>query len=194
MAQAPEKTAPDDLVVTAEIVGYSRELGYKDNVRGVEVDVPPYLCLYAKMTVRNTTNHVRNVIMYNCEWSASWVATGPHGLFNATYIPSCGKNFVAPVPIPAGDALVFNCPLYVNGHIIKNGEPITTEYFKLGFVDYSSTDDASRSTDKELRDRVKIARVVYWSNALTTTVDPRVLKELTGEGRYFSYHYKSGRE
>ena len=30
VAQAPERAAPDDLVVTAEIVGYGREPGYTD--------------------------------------------------------------------------------------------------------------------------------------------------------------------
>ncbi len=55
VAQAPEKAAPDDLVVTAEIVGYAFVAIMGPKGKSVQ-NSKPILSLSAKMMVRNNTN------------------------------------------------------------------------------------------------------------------------------------------
>ncbi len=174
--------APDDLVVTAEIVGYS-----KWAYAGKKYDM-----LHAKMVVRNTTNHPREISMMSCDWPESWVASGARGFFEPTYQPSCDKNTPAIVTIPAGEAVVFKCPLFGINAYAGNPEDLNGVIsFKLGFIDLTSQDvwDGFYGIPQKERIQAKIqkARAVYWSNVITNKIDINAVEKLLGDDRYLSY-------
>ena len=182
VAQAPEKAAPDDLVVTAEIVGYSKWT-YAGKT---------YNRLHAKMVVRNTTNHPREINMMSCDWPESWVASGTKALFEPTYQLSCDKNIPITVTIPAGEAAVFKCPLYgVNAYTEKPESPNSQISIKLGFIDLTlqAVWDGFYGIPQKERIRAKIqkARAVYWSNMITNKINMNTIEEITGDNRYLNY-------
>lgn len=194
-AAVPESS---DLVVTAEIMGYAPDaLPYLKEEH-------PRIVLYAKMTVRNTTNHVRDISMMNCDWPSSWIAKGSDGLFNPTVQPSCNKNAPTVVSIPVGEAVVFECPLLLmNGHIAKVKEQNSVYCFKLGFIEFASgfenfsytrmlefkDDGHSVSKLKKRRARKKETPPrIYWSNLISSEINMLTVKEITDDSRYFAYH------
>lgn len=186
--------APNDLVVTAKIVGY----GY-DFVWGEKGPGP--ITLYAEMTVRNSTDHIRDIYIMSCSWPESWLASWPHGLFNPTFQPICDKNSRTRISIPVGEAVIFNCPLYMWSKLsTKNGSAGEVLIFRMGFVDLKPTnllnfkDDGrdARASIKQKKSaklkKEKIAPDVYWSHFITNEINPDTAKKITGDGRYFSYH------
>ena len=207
VAQAPEKAAPDDLVVTAEIVGYSKMVIYPSDFvnpfsrsklrRYLKQPSKKYAyVLHAKMVVRNTTNHSREISMKGCDWPESWVANSSSGFFQPTSQPGCDKNSPISVEIPAGQAIVFICPLELPlplGEVnATTGKPENLDYFlkyltsvKFGFIDLTlkSVTDGFNGMPHEERILAKMrkARAVYWTNLFADTVKADTLKELTGE-------------
>lgn len=182
VAQAPEEAAPNDLVVSAEIVGYSK-WAYAGKT---------YNMLHAKMVVRNSTNHPREINMMSCDWPESWVASGARGFFEPTYQLSCDKNTPTVVTIPAGEAVVFKCPLYGINAYSENPESFNGLLsIKFGFIDLRLQDvwDGFHGIPQKERMQAKIqkARAVYWSNAITNKINMTTVQEITGDGRYLSY-------
>ena len=181
VAQAPEKPAPVDLVVTAEIVGYQRQTLW-------EKKDPREVTLFAKMTVRNIADHSRTIFMMNCDWPNSWIGNGSNGLSHVTFQPGCDKNAPHSFMIPANEAVVFNCPLYlVRGYLIKSGEHNETMCFRFGFVDLDSWDSVSNYNRAEIPEKIRRARGIYWSNILTNELDPIAAKEVTSPSN-LTYH------
>lgn len=208
VAQALQKAAADDLVVTAEIVGYSKFIIYPSDFsnpvsrrklrRYLKQPSKEYAYrLNAKMVVRNTTVHPREINMMDCDWPRSWVASGTDGFFEPTWQPGCDKNSPISIEIPAGEAIIFMCPLELPlplGRInATTGNPDNLDYYlnylpslKLGFMDLSLesvTNGFYGMTHEEDRILAKMrkARAVYWANLFTNTVKADTLKELTGE-------------
>ena len=97
VAQAPEKAAPKDLVVTAEIVGHTYEPAEK-------LDGKPTLVLSARMTVRKTTNHKREITVMFCDWDWAWTSKGAYRICGPNY---CDANFPEPIIIPPGQSVEF---------------------------------------------------------------------------------------
>ena len=180
MAQAPEKAAPDDLVVMAEIVGYSKSV-YKGKER--------YM-LYAKMVIRNTTDHVHDIHMMSCDWFSSWVVRRAQGGLESICITGCDTNHPTTVAIPVGEAVIFNSPLFwLNGIVSNENESSKAVSFSIGFADLMSREDvwdfATRNNDEV--EMVKHAQAVYWSYNLTTEIDLATLKEI--DGKQFGGYY-----
>ena len=187
VAQAPEKAALDDLVVTAEIVGYSHEPGYKDNFKGVEFDVPSSIHLYAKMTIRNTTGHPREINMLKCGWYGSWITQFTQGGFVPMSIAGCDSNYPIAVTIPVGEAIVFNCPLLWIHACVKNKiEAGAAVSFNLGFADLSFDDVGHFDSIDDIKQVIKHARGIYWSNTLNSEIDLAAMKEVAQP--YPTYH------
>ena len=199
VAQVPEKAAPDDLVVTAEIVGYA------PNALPHLREAQQRIILYAKMTIRNTSDHVRDIFMMSCDWPSSWIAKGSKGLFTPTLQPSCDKNAPTVVSIPVGEAAVFECPLLLmNGRNANVQERDSTYSFQLGFVEFApgfqdfgytrtmlEFEDDGRSAKKLKNRRARNKEMppkVYWSNFISSKINQLTAKEITGDRRYFSYY------
>ncbi|GAB3737743.1 hypothetical protein GCM10027594_18420 [Hymenobacter agri] len=157
VAQAPEKTAPEDLVVTAEILSHR----YQAPKNGIG---KPQLVLYAKLVVRNKTNHDRKILTMSCSWTACWTYTGG-------FLPSaneiCEKNTFTEIVIPVGRTLVFYCPLFDcrKTKYVRSSDNGTVSDFKVGLVDFTDLEDFMGS----MRGAVK-NRTVYWSNQLNADV------------------------
>ena len=167
VAQAPEKAAPDDLVVTAEIVGYGYEPKWltKNSTETI---------LYAKMIVRNTTNQPRQVWMMGCDWANSWIAkaTGPDSLFTPTFLPACTANYPLFLTIPVGEGLIFSCPLLlVNGRFTDTKNPRLLVGFRVGFIDVKNEEGVLSMRGAKPLDKITNARAVYWSNLVTNAID-----------------------
>ena len=189
VAQAPEKAAPDDLVVTAEIVGYSYEFVSR------VVKTPPRLTIHARMHLRNVTSHPRDIFMMSCEWPNSWIAKGPSGLFEPTFRPVCSRNTPTRVTIPAGEALIFDCPLLLVTSTSANARAQdSTISFKLGFMDLGFADSRYRAETSGMRisEKTNKAHAVYWSNFLSSGIDTANAQKITGNRRYFDYHLTQG--
>ena len=173
VAQAPEKPAPDDLVVTAQIVSY---IGYDVTKSFANSKVPDEVMLIVNMTVRNMTDHSRDIFMMDCDWPNSWVSNGPTGLAEVTIQPGCDKNSPQSYTIPPHEALIFDCRLLcMRGRLVKRGEKRDPKCFQLGFLDFASRDDVWIDATENIHtmktsDRVKNARAIYWSNILTNEV------------------------
>ena len=167
VAQAPEKAAPDDLVVTAEIVGYSK-LVYQSKT---------YNMLNAKMVVRNTTSHLREITMMSCDWPESWVASISNELVELTWQRGCDRNFPIIIWIPAGEAVVFNCPMYGVNAYSKGSESLSTPLsIKLGFIDLplQAFQEGINGTGVKARIQAKMQKAenVYWTDLLTDVTQP----------------------
>ncbi len=172
--QAAAQPAPDDLVVTAEIVGYS----YK-TMEGPEAK--SRLILYVRVKVRNQTNYPREVTLWTCSWDDSWIHKGEYSFCGW----GCDKNFTMPMTIPAGQSVVFYGPLC---RLHENGNEATS--FALGFVDYTEADFWSnifRKRNKRWNKLLK-SRSIYWSNELNGNIDPATTPEITGSDRYNGYY------
>ena len=185
VAQAPEKAAPDDLVVTAEIVGYGRATFF-------ETKDPSAVTLFVKMSVRNTTDRPRAIITRVCGWpSSSWLGNGPNGLFLPTIQLQCDRDFAKTITIPANGTLEFNCPLFLlKAHLSKTGRQETVDCFRLGFIDLKSELDAQfwLSDEIAIPSILHKARKICWSNTLTNEVNPADVKEVKGGIRdYYSW-------
>lgn len=182
VAQAPEKAVPDDLVITAEIVGYSKSV-----IEGKE-----HCMLYAKVMIRNATNHVRDISMMSCGWDESWLTSDARGFSETIFQVSCDKNTPTVVSIPVGESVIFNCPLILmNGYIAKPDDITRAQLFRLGFLDLTFEDIwngfYAKPSEKRILEKIKKARAVYWSNTLTNAVDLAVIKEISGK-EYPSYY------
>lgn len=175
VAQAPEKPAPADLVVTAEIVGYSK-LVYQGKT---------YKMLNAKMIVRNTTSHSREITMMSCDWPESWVASGSNGLVELTWQPGCDMNAPVIIWIPAGEAVVFNCPMYGVNAYSKSSESLNTPLsIKLGFIDLplqAFQEGFHGTAEARIQAKMQKAQNVYWTDLLIDKVKADAFKELTGK-------------
>ena len=187
VAQAPEKAAPDDLVVTAEIVGYS-----KSAYKGKE-----HYMLYAKMMIRNTTIHPRDIAMMSCSWDESWLISNEQGISETFFVLSCGKNYPSTFTIPVGESMVFNCLLILmNGHIARPNDATRATSFRLGFLDLPSeavwNGFHAKAEEQRVLEKIKKARAVYWSNALTTEIDLAATKEIDGRQYPTEYHLTKG--
>ena len=209
VAQVPEKAAPDDLVVTAEIVGYSKVIIYPSDFsnpvsrrklrRFLKQPSKEYAYqLHAKMVVRNTTNHPREISMMGCDWPESWVASNSSSFFQPTSQPGCDKNSPVSIEIPAGQAIIFLCPLELplpRGRInAVTGKPDNLGYFlnyltsvKLGFIDLTleSVMDGFHGIQYEelILANMRKARAVYWASLFTDKVKADNLEELTDKDR-----------
>lgn len=165
--QAAAQPAPDDLVVTAEIVGYSKWYYAGET----------YSMLHAKMVVRNTTIFPRDINMMSCDWPGSWVASSnTRGLFEPTWQISCDKNSPTSITIPSGGAVVFTCPLYgINAYsenLASLNKPLS---IKLGFIDLTLQDvwDGFHGIPNEeiIQAKIRKARRVYWSNEISNKIN-----------------------
>ena len=128
--------------------------------------------------------------MYNCDWPSSWIANGPHGLFIPTYQQSCDRNFVESIAIPAGEALIFDCPLFlVNRQILTPNAPNEPICFRLGLIDFITETDLYQYNRMNggMNYMLQKARTIYWSNLLTDSIDLKNLKSITGH-KYLTYH------
>ncbi|MDO7848325.1 hypothetical protein Q5H92_18300 [Hymenobacter sp. M29] len=188
-----------DLIVTAEIIGYA------PNASPHLKEEHPRIVLYAQMTIRNTTNHVRDIFMMSCDWPSFWIAKGPRGLFHAAMQPRCDKNAPTVVSIPVGEAAIFRCPLLlISGDAGEAQKQDSTHFFKLGFLDFGPNfedfsyasvrlgyeDDGRRSKKSKKRNTTKKARPpkVYWSDLVSNRINLLKAKEINGDSRYFSYY------
>ena len=174
VAQAPEKAVPDDLVVTAEIIGHS----YKS------APIPEsksQLILYVRLDVRNQTNHPREITFYSCGWESSWIQRGAVGFD----VWGCDKNYLSTRPIPARQSIIFYGPVRVR----MDGDRPTS--FALGFVDFNEADFEHkvfhRKFKKKRWDKFLESKVVYWSNELNSHIAPTATPEITGSGQYPRY-------
>ena len=189
VAQAPEKAAPDDLVVTAEIVGYEAPDITKTFVHSKRITEVP---IYAKMTVRNMTDHTRNIFTMTCDWPFSWIADGPNGLTDVSFQPGCDHNSPWTFSIPAHEAVIFNCRLwFINGYLIEPGEHYNAKSFRLGFLDVACEADvwnyfAIGNPHIDIADMVKKSAHVYWSNTLSDVVKPGNTKKI--EANRFNWY------
>ena len=172
VAQVPEKAAPDDLVVTAEIVGYS----YKPaESPGNEHK----LLLYVRLNVRNQTNSPREITFYSCGWPAYWI---PKGTVVGFDFVGCDKNYPRTLPIPANQSIIFYGPVRVR----ENDDKPTT--FALGFVDFTAADFESKAFRKaKWRDKLLESKAVYWSNELNSNIDLTTTPEIKGSDQYPMY-------
>ena len=182
VAQTPEKVAPDDLVVTAEIVGYSKSV-----IKGKD-----YYTLRAKMAIRNTANYSREINMMSCAFPESWVASSASGLLEPTFQPICDHNTPTIVTIPSGEAVVFNCPLLLIDAHVYNPEVLDEVVsFRLGFIDLTFRDVWDGFNEISHADRllakIQKARAVYWSNVITTQINLTTAEEITGADFYSHY-------
>ncbi|MET4075698.1 hypothetical protein [Hymenobacter sp. UYCo722] len=172
VAQAQEKPAPNDLVVTAEIVGYSHKPA------GSAVN-KPQLILYVRLSVRNQTNSPREITFYSCSWYASWIQKGTVAGFD---VMGCDKNYPRTLPIPANQSIVFYGPVRVR----ENSDEPTT--FALGFVDFTAAEFSSKAFRKDTwRDKLLESKAVYWSNELNSNIDPATTPEIRGSDQYPTY-------
>ena len=183
MAQAPEKAAPDDLVVTAEIVGRSFGLSYK---QPQNLENKPELIFYVRLNVHNQTNHPREITFYSCGWESSWIQRGAVGFD----LWGCNKNYLSTRPIPAHKSIIFYGP--VRAQIDGDGPT----RFALGFVDFNEADFGSevfhRRFKKKRWDKFLESKVVYWSNELNSNIESTAIPEITGSGQYPGYSLPEG--
>lgn len=156
VAQAPEKAAPDDLVVTAEIVGHRYSTAYTLNGR-------PQLILATRLTLRNQSARPRTVTLMTCDWHASWQIEGPYRFIS----PGCDHNFPESVIIPVGQALVFYGELehYRN----QPGQPDSVAHFKAVFCDMPKKRFEAFVRGKHISSKPPTR---YWSNELTDDFRP----------------------
>lgn len=175
VAQALEKAAPDDLVVTVEIMRRN-EIPIQNERNS------PIILLYAKLSVQNKTVHEREVTIMWCSWNDSWTTTNYYSLYGW----GCDKNYPATITIPAGQALVFYGTLC---RISKNGLgiPDSVAHFKLGFIDFAEGDWSSPPKHQKRKDLLK-TRVVYWSNELTDDVKAIYHQEMMDKMRNHEYY------
>ena len=134
VAQAPEKAAPDDLVVTAEIVGYAFVAIMGPKGKPVQ-NSKPILSLSAKMMVRNNTNHQREIAVMRCSWHWAWTSKGAYSICGPS---GCDGNFPEPIMIPAGQAVEFYDKLCANESEGSVSDSIKS--FQLGFIDVADKD------------------------------------------------------
>lgn len=175
LAQEPAKTAPDDLVVTAEIVGHSFGLSYKQSQN---LENKPELIFYVRLTVHNRINKAREITFYSCSWDDSWVHKGAIGFD----VWGCDKNYPRTLLIPANQSIVFYGPVRVR----ENGDEPTT--FALGFIDFTAADFWSKAFRKDKwRNKLLESKAVYWSNVLNSNIDPATTPEIKGSDQYPTY-------
>ena len=187
VAQAPAKAVPDDLVVTAEIVGYVAPDITKTFAHSKRITEVP---IYTKMTVRNMTDHPRSISIMTCDWPDSWVYNGPNGLLEVSFQLGCDNNHPETYSIPAREAVLFNCRLwFINGYLTEPGERYDAKCFRLGFLDFSSEDDVMDNTVRipriETADRIRKAAHVYWSDTLSDVINPVTMKK-TEDKRFYN--------
>ena len=163
VAQAPEKAAPDDLVVTAEIVGHRYSTVYTLNGR-------PQLILATRLTLHNQSVRPRTVTLMTCDWDASWHIDGPYRFISH----GCDHNFPELVVIPVGQALVFYGELehYRN----QPGQLDSVAHFKAVFYDISKTNFEAFFRGKSISRKPPTR---YWSNELTDDFKPVTTSTLT---------------
>ena len=106
VAQAPEKAAPDDLVVTAEIVGYEYALLNRQysSRRSQDENGERGIILGVKLTIRNTTNRKRDITVMTCSWNDSWIAKGAYFICGPW---GCDANYPYTTTIPPGQQVDF---------------------------------------------------------------------------------------
>ncbi len=168
VAQAPEKAAPDDLVVTAEIVGYEFVAIMSPKGKPVR-DSKPVLSLSAKMMIRNTTNHNRQIVVMRCSWHWAWTSNGAYSICGPS---SCDGNFPEPIIIPAGQTVEFYDRLCANESQGYASDSIKS--FQLGFIDIVEKDyKAFVSNENLLKEPT-----VYWSNILRDDARPIAPEEV----------------
>ena len=168
VAQAPEKAVPDDLVVTAEIVGY--EFVAITSPKGKPVrDSKPILSLSAKMMIRNNTNHQREIVVMRCSWHWAWTSKGAYSICGPN---GCDGNFPEPIIIPAGQTVEFYDKLCANESEGSASDNIKS--FQLGFIDIQYEEYKRFILNKELSREP----VVYWSNVLRDDARPIATKEV----------------
>ena len=150
VAQAPEKVAPDDLVVTVEIIDHE----YFPNKNQKN---KPILVLSAKMTIRNTTNYQRKIVVMTCSWNWDWTAKGGHFICGPS---GCDSNFPDSVIIPAGQTVEFYDRLCgVKSDSVRS--------FQLGFIDIP---EEKEHTNLFFGEKLSHEPVVYWSNVVKDDV------------------------
>ena len=174
VAQAPEKAEPDDLVVTAEVVGHSHEPAESPESKSK-------LILYVRLNIRNQTNHPRDITTMSCGWDDSWINKGAFRFCGW----GCDKNIDKPITIPAGQSVIFYGPVCRLRE--KAGE---TTSFALGFIDFMAVDfwsSAFRSSKAKRWSKLLNARAVYWSNELNGNIDLATTPEVTGSDQYPRY-------
>ena len=156
VAQAPEKAAPNDLVVTAEIVGHRYSTIYTLNGR-------PQLILATCLTLRNQSTHPRTVTMMTCDWDASWEIEGPYRFESH----GCDHNSPESITIPVGQALVFYGELehYRN----QPGQQDSVAHFKALFYDITDRNLNAFFSNKRISCKQPTK---YWSNELTDNIRP----------------------
>ena len=181
-AQTPEKAAPDDLVVTAEIVGYEAPDITKTFAHSKRITEVP---IYARMIVRNMTDHTRNIFTMTCDWPDSWIANGPNGLSEVSFQPGCDHNSPWTFSIPAHEAVIFNCRLwFMNGYLMEPGEHYDAKCFRLGFLDVTSKEEvwnnviARYPSHMETAEMIEKSAHVYWSNILSDVINPATMRKI----------------
>ena len=169
VAQAPEKTAPDDLVVTAEIVNCEYGLvDHKYSSRRSEKGESG-LILGVKMTVRNTTNRRRGITVMSCSWNDFWTAKGAYFICGPW---GCDANYPYQIIIPAGQAVEFYDELCTRSSAISASDSINS--FQLGFIDVSIKDSFNYITGQKLSRKP----IVYWSNVVKDDLRPIATPEV----------------
>ena len=83
----------------------------------------------------------------------------------------------------------------MNGYIAKHNEITGENSFRLGFLDRTLADVwngiHAKTTEEMVLEKLKRAKAVYWSNALTTEIDPATTKEIYGK-QFPNYHLTQG--
>lgn len=168
VAQTLEKAAPNDLVVTAEIVGY--EFAAVKSPKGKPMrDSKPVLSLSAKMMIRNNTNHQREIVVMRCSWHWAWTSKGAYSICGPS---GCDGNFPEPILIPAGQTVEFYDKLCANES--KDFASDSLKLFQLGFIDVADKDYKAFL----FNERLSHEPVVYWSNVLKDDVRPIATEEI----------------
>ena len=168
VAQAPEKAAPDDLVVTAEIVDHEYTLVDRRYSSRRSLNGEPGLVLGIKMTVRNTTNHERAITVMNCSWSWLWAAKGAYFVCGPS---GCDANYPYSIIIPPRQAVDFYDELCTDTPA-QSADSIRV--FQLGFTDIP----LQQFNQKPSKKQQLFKPVIYWSNTISDDVRPTATAEL----------------
>ena len=162
VAQAPEKAAPDDLVVTAEIIDH--QYLDIDSSKGKTV-----LTFSAKLLVQNNTHHDRKIVVMFCDWEWSWTSQGAYRICGPS---GCDANFPETIVIPSGQSVEFYdrlCPNKSDNQILDS-----PGMFRLGFIDLSEKGYLKFIRGKNILTNPRI----YWSNQLRDGVRPVATEEV----------------
>ncbi|MCI1190082.1 hypothetical protein MON38_21875 [Hymenobacter sp. DH14] len=168
VAQAPVKTAPDDLVVTAEIVGYEFVAAMSSKGKPIQAG-KPVLSLSARMAIRNNTSHQREIVVMRCSWHWAWASKGAYSICGPS---GCDGNSPEPIIIPAGQTVEFYDKLCAQSPTGYASDSVKT--FQLGFIDIIDKDYKAFIFNQQLSREPAI----YWSNVLQDDARPIATEEV----------------